>query len=276
MAARPPLNRVALRATSVADDIGYVALSDLAGLLGDATYRIIGGHMVTALAARWQLGPDLYRETGDIDLGVPPVVVRDARIIERLRELDYQPIAGNRFARDLADLPVRVGDATAPRQAIVDVLVPAYTSRPRENQHVTNSLVTTEVPGLASAIRRDPVMLHLDLHRLNGAHHDIAIAFSDEVAALTLKAHATQVRTKPTDVVDVWRCLEISFAAGVDPREFASGETEDAAHIIRSLFRHRDGDGIAQMTEQQRLSSTAADRRFTRITALIDRVLGDE
>lgn len=71
MAPQPPLNGVALRATSVADDIGYVALSDLAGLLGAATYRIIGGHMVTALAARWQLGPDLYRETGDIDLGVP-------------------------------------------------------------------------------------------------------------------------------------------------------------------------------------------------------------
>ncbi len=31
------------------------------------------------------------------------------------------------------------------------------------------------------------------------------IAFPDEVAASTLKAPATQVRTNPTDIVDVWR-----------------------------------------------------------------------
>lgn len=38
MAAQPPLNVVVLRATSVADDLGYVALADLAGVLGAATY----------------------------------------------------------------------------------------------------------------------------------------------------------------------------------------------------------------------------------------------
>jgi len=33
----------------------------LANVLGSSTYRIIGGHMVTALVARWQLGAELYR-----------------------------------------------------------------------------------------------------------------------------------------------------------------------------------------------------------------------
>jgi hypothetical protein len=61
---------VTLTATSVADDLGYVALADLAGLLKTDRYRIIGGHMVTALVARWGLGSELYRETGDTDLGV--------------------------------------------------------------------------------------------------------------------------------------------------------------------------------------------------------------
>ena len=56
MAAQPPLTRVVLKATSVADDLGYVALADLADVLGASTYRIIGGHMVTTLVARWQLG----------------------------------------------------------------------------------------------------------------------------------------------------------------------------------------------------------------------------
>jgi hypothetical protein len=59
MAAGAPLTNLALGASSVADDLGYVALNDLAVALGDiaADYRVIGGHMVTMLAARWQLGP---------------------------------------------------------------------------------------------------------------------------------------------------------------------------------------------------------------------------
>jgi hypothetical protein len=57
MAAGTPLTRLTLGAASVTDDLGYVALSDLARALGDiaADFRVIGGHMVTVLAARWQL-----------------------------------------------------------------------------------------------------------------------------------------------------------------------------------------------------------------------------
>jgi hypothetical protein len=79
MAAGTPLTRLALSAASVADDLGYVALSDLAQAVGNVTddYRVIGGHMVTVLAARWQLGHELYRETGDVDFGIPPIVARD-------------------------------------------------------------------------------------------------------------------------------------------------------------------------------------------------------
>jgi hypothetical protein len=63
MAAGTPLTTLTLGASSVADDLGYVALHDLAVALGDiaADYRVIGGHMVTMLAARWQLGARLYR-----------------------------------------------------------------------------------------------------------------------------------------------------------------------------------------------------------------------
>jgi hypothetical protein len=58
MAADPPLTQLALAAASVADDLGFVALADLRTALGDEAedYRIIGGHMITVLAARWQLG----------------------------------------------------------------------------------------------------------------------------------------------------------------------------------------------------------------------------
>jgi hypothetical protein len=106
MAADTPLNKLVLSAASVADDVGYAALADLAHVLGEVTadYRIIGGHMVTMLAARWQLGAELYRETGDVDLGVPPIVARDHNIVDRLKDLGYAQVAGNRFTRRLSDV----------------------------------------------------------------------------------------------------------------------------------------------------------------------------
>jgi hypothetical protein len=48
--------------------------------------------MVTVLAARWRLGHELYRETGDVDLGIPPVVARDHNLVSRLKDLNYLPV----------------------------------------------------------------------------------------------------------------------------------------------------------------------------------------
>jgi hypothetical protein len=248
MVAQTPLNRVVLTAASVADDVGFVALDDLKRVLGSdvgTDYRVIGGHMVTALVARWQLGAELYRETGDTDLGVPPVVIRDHDVVERLRGLGYAKIAGNRFARTLKDVPVRVaGDRGQPPQAVIDVLIPAYTSRARHNRRVGPDLVTTEVLGLPTALQRPPSLLLLELHRLNGDLLEVEIAFPDEVAALVLKAFATRVRSKDTDVVDVWRCLEVALAAGVKPQDFAEGDCAEAAAHVRSLFDRRSGLGM--------------------------------
>lgn len=274
-----PLNLLVLDARSVADDLGYVALADLAHVLaGDAhaSYRVIGGHMVTALVSRWQLGPDLYRETGDTDLGVPPVVVRDAHLVERLLDLGYQRAMGNRFVRPIDDVPVRIaGGVPASRHAVVDVLVPSYRSRARHTRRIGGDLVTTEVPGLATALARPPLMLELALRRLNGERLDVAIAFPDEAAALTMKGLATRVRTKDTDVVDVWRCLEVAFAAGVSASAFADAVAARSVAAVRSLFASRDGPGMTALVAAQRLSAAAADERFTRLRALVARVFDD-
>jgi len=58
MAAGTPLTRLTLGAASVADDLGYVALSDLAQALGDiaADCRVIGGHMVTGACGTMAAG----------------------------------------------------------------------------------------------------------------------------------------------------------------------------------------------------------------------------
>lgn len=273
MAAQPPLTRVVLAATSVADDLGYVALADLADVLGTSTYRIIGGHMVTALVARWQLGAELYRETGDADLGVPPVVVREEGVIGRLIERGYDRVEGNRFARPIDDVPVTVRGGEGLRSAVVDVLVPSYRTRARRNHRVSDDLVTTEVPGLALALQREPILLHMELHRLNGEQLDVEVAFPDEVAALTLKAFASQVRDKATDIVDLWRCLEVANAAGTDMAAFGEGEPAEASRVVRGLFDRRDGVGMSALVNEQRLSEAAADERFTRLRALVQRVL---
>jgi hypothetical protein len=278
MATGTPLTRLTLGAASVADDLGYVALSDLARALGSVTddYRVIGGHMVTVLAARWQLGHELYRETDDVDLGIPPIVARDHNLVARLKELSYLQVAGNRFARTLSDIPAGLKEKGGSRdpEALIDVLVPAYTSRARENVRVGEDLFTTEVPGLQLALARPPVTITLGLRRLNGEILQCELPFADELSALVLKSLTTRVRSKDADIADIWRCLEIAFAAGVGPEDFTSGVRAESAEVIRSIFGNRSNTPIAALGSGQGLSAEAADARLTRIRALIAHVLG--
>jgi hypothetical protein len=268
-----PLNHIVLAAASVADDLSYVALADISRLLDTTTdYRVIGGLMVTALACRWNLGASLYRETLDADLGVPPVVARDLDLAGRLKAAGYRQVAGDRFEKPVRDIPAGLSGTTASAyRAAIDVLVPACTSRPRQNVTVAPELVTTEVPGLQIALARPAVELTLELQRLNGSLSSVNLLFPDEVSALALKAFATTVRIKPTDITDIWRCLEICLAAGTDAAAFSHGTPADAAAIIRELFT-QNGAGMQTLADQ-RLSKNAADQRHTRIRALIARLL---
>jgi hypothetical protein len=280
MAAGTPVTRISLGAASIADDLGYVALTDLALALGGLTdeYRVIGGHMVTVLAAKWQLGNELYRETGDVDLGVPPIVARDHNLVSRLKDLRYVQVAGNRFARGLSDIPAGMKEKGASKdpEALIDVLVPAYTSRARENVQIEEDLFATEVPGLQLALARPPARITLEMRRLNGEVLQCELPFADEVSALVLKGLVTRVRSKDTDIADIWRCLEIAFAAGARPEDFASGVRAESAELIRAIFSSRRHSPAAALAPGQQLSAEAAGARLTRIRALIARVLGPE
>ncbi len=94
-------------------------------------------------------------------------------------------------------------------------------------------LVTTEVLGLQTALARAPVELALDLRRLNGDLLRGRLIIPDEVSALTFNAFAMSIQMKPTDIIDVLRCLEVCFAAGVTraraQRSSASYSTSKAA-----------------------------------------------
>lgn len=154
------------------------------------------------------------------------------------------------------------------------MLLPAYTSRARQNVTISETLVTTEVPGLAAALGRPPVTMSLRLRRLDGEVLEVVLPFADEVSALVLKALATDVRGKVSDIADIWRCLEIGLAAGAQPQDFSRGDRRKAAEIIRRLFARRDTPGMTALAAELGLSGQAADQRATRIRALVTRIIG--
>ncbi len=175
----------------------------------------------------------------------------------------------------MPDVPVTVmGVQDTPRQAIIDILVPAYTGRARRNVKVSDDLVTTEVPGLAAALARPAVIITLELRRPTGEILHAVLPFPDELSALVLKGLATRVRIQPTDATDIWRCLEIALAAGVIPQDFSRSGRDEAAAAIRALFARRDGGGMTALEQELGLSSQAADQQFTRIRAILERVVG--
>jgi hypothetical protein len=273
MAIELPLSELALTAHSRAEDLGFVALGDVASILdGSGESRIIGGHMVQLHAYRWSLSADLYRQTQDADLGVPPIAIKDLELVNRLSTLGYEPDAGNRFSRAVTDLP-GTDSISLPPRAVIDILVPAYTSRPRHDRRVSDDLTTTEVPGLATALRRPGTAISLDVRRLSGDRSVFPCLIPDETSALVLKALAWKVRAEQRDAIDIWRCLEIANAAGLRIKDFEGSESTTAVETVRDAFEHRGAAGMAAIEDANNLNSESGDRRFTRISALIERVL---
>lgn len=272
------LNRLVLAANSVADDLGFVALAELAKVLsshGDISgTRIIGGHMVMLHVQRWGLGRELYRETQDADLGVAPVVVKDGAIISSLLDAGYERAAGNRFVRNVRDIPlVLKGDGEQPKtQAAIDILTPAYRSRARDNVKISDDLTTTEVLGLALALKRPGIELELTLQRINGETLDVRLVIPDEVSALVLKVLAWKRRSAPKDAVDIWRMLEVSLAAGLEPRHFEDAWS-GADEVLTDDFSSLDGPAMKAFAAAGSLSEEMRRERHTRIRALIQRFL---
>ena len=263
--AADPLAQLNLTCASTAEHLGFVALADVAKATVDSDSRIIGGQMITLHVLRW--GLDLTRLTQDVDLGVPPMVVRTPELTDGLERLGYSKTAGNRFEKLVTELSATVSDP----YAVVDVLVPAYSSRPRHNRRFGEHLVTTEVPGLAAAFRRQPVDLPLEITFLDGSRRRFPVRLPHEAAALTLKVMARTVRRKDSDAVDVWRALEVCAAAGM--RDIDFGPDEDPVRQVLGSQFTRGGDAIAEIAQARNLSDLETTRLETRIQALGQQML---
>lgn len=253
-----------LASLSAAMDGGFIAIADVSGAMSDVgaadDYRLIGG--VAVLLHVQRLGLDLpLRATGDADFGVPPYLLKGPELVPAIEARGYQKVAGNRWERTVDDR----------RVATVDLLVPAYTSRARATKRV-GEVVTTEVPGLAVALRRPGIAIDAELRLTTGDKRETTIALPDAVATLLLKARVRTVRNEERDAQDLWSCLEVAAADGVTPAVVDAEEVGD----LRDLLHRELGPSGASLSAITRgLTDDAAARLRTRIRSLLADVIGD-
>lgn len=266
-----PLTHLVLSAGSVAQDLAFVALRDVDELFFRAEEpqaMLIGGQMVTLHAYRWGLGADLYRESRDADTGVTLVGLEDHTLLSRIEGRGYVRTTGNTFEKPVVDIPVDLREGES-RVAQIELLTPAFTSRPRENVK-RGAFTVTEVPGLAIAMQA-PESVELRLIRLNGESSDIRVVLPDEVGCLILRAHAWRSRLEERDAIDVWRALEIAHRAGVTSQTFAE-RAGAAAEIVRSDFGNVDASGVRAAIAGRTLVPSGPKR--ARIVALARAIVG--
>jgi hypothetical protein len=131
--------------------------------------------------------------------------------------------------------------------------------------------VTTEVPGLAEALRRPGITLDIEMHLTDETQHRCVVVIPDAIGTLALKAGARSVRNETRDAEDLWRCLEVAAAEGVSPADF-----DDAAlSTLKQRLSHELGDGghaLPRLTAG--LQDEAAARMRTRLRALLAEVVG--
>ncbi len=250
--------------TSTAEELGFEALKDISTVTKGAKSRVIGGYMVTLHTYRH--GLQLPRQTRDADLGIVPHAIVNLDILTNLTRIGYTKVGGNRFEKT-------PDNSAKQASAIIDIVIPSYTSRFRHNQNI-GGLVTDEVPGLAEAFQRPPVVLTLKVAKSTESFDAFKIQIPDEIASLILKVMTRTVRRKDSDAVDIWRCLEICNAANIrgikeELNLFCDGKV---TKILKDQFL-RNGQGLDDIKRAERLSSTGHKARTTRIHALIERLL---
>ena len=230
--------------------------------------------MVTLHVHRW--GLNVFRESLDVDLGLPRVLAKDPWIVEQLLEKGYFRRGGNTFIRTVTDLPTSFSErATTRPEAAIDILIAPYTSRARDNVRLGDHLTTSEVPGLATALRRPSVDVELTLVRLNSSVRTTSVMLPDEVSVLILRAFAWQTRGKDTDAIDLWRALEIAYAAGVTFEDLPEADRSQVRDIVWRAFAGRIGSATDSLLKAQGLFGEGTQRLQARIRALTSAVLGD-
>jgi len=212
---------------SRAEDASYHATADVAGVAAQigADYRLVGGHMVSLLAA-WAGVDDVPgRETADADLGASFAVIANPALTSALRALSYsQPGASNRFVRDLGD----------GLEAVIDVLGPSYTSHHQPNQR-HGELIVDAIPGLAYALAAPAQPIQFTATLTGGGTLAANVTVPAPLPALCLKLLAWQSRFAGKDLHDIWRLLAVAHKTGVTGSDWTGGTPQQARRILADL-----------------------------------------
>ena len=254
------MKHLVLRSASRAEDAGYLALADIAGITDalDVDYRVVGGQMTTLLVAAYAVTDVPGRETADADLAAAPAVVGHPDLPRLLAERGYHPTgASNRFVSEVAD----------GQDAVIDVLAPSSDGRLHSNRRY-GDLYLDEIPGLLLALAGSPLALTLEFQLQSGQTASMRLRLPDPLSALALKTLAYASRRAAKDAVDVWRLLAVCHAAGIRAKDWGSGRgiRGDAAKVLRRDFGAITSPG---------LRAIGGDRGVrTKVRALVQAVVG--
>ncbi|RYJ07680.1 MAG: hypothetical protein EON52_00035 [Actinomycetales bacterium] len=258
-----PHKTLSMRSTSRAEDMGYLAMADVAAATGamGVDYRLIGGHMVSHLVYAYAVEGVPTRETADADLGATGEVVADPRLLEQLDALGYDMVQGNRFERNLtaAERAESESEGDGPRP-VIDVLIPSGTSQHQPGQSA-GELVVDAIPGLLLALNADPVELTVAATLTTGAELVMSVSIPSPKAALCLKLLSYGSRFATKDVTDIWRLLAVCRAAGVTPDDWYSKGTQgDALEVLDKLVSMKN-PSLARALPDQRAQATVVALR---------------
>lgn len=99
-----------------------------------------------------------------------------------------------------------------------------------------------------------------------------SVSLPDAVRMLALKAMVRTVRTEARDAEDLWRCIEVAAADGVEPAIFDS--SEPLQRVRKILWRELGPDGAALGVLTADIQDDPAARLRTRIRALLAETVG--
>jgi hypothetical protein len=185
---------------SRADDIAYLALADLAEVLGGtAESGVIGGHMVAALCARFPSPGFVHRSTGDADGGIPIALASTGETHDRLVELGYAPTNSNRYER-----PYEGGEDET---LVIDLLVPTVTGRFGVDTHGGRQFDAMPGLGVAMAIS---IRLSVSATLSDGTERLFSINVPGVEGAVILKTYAWAGRRAKKDAIDLHSLFRIA------------------------------------------------------------------
>lgn len=244
-----------LVAAGAEDDAAIESLSDVARLLARFDeVVVIGGHMVSILAAAHPSPGFVERRTADSDAGAPVELAATGELHDALSASGYVAEAGNRYVKSGKAQP-------APT---IDLLVPSLNGRFHAGEFGGRAF--DAVPGLSVALpAATPV--RVVANRLTGREITFEVMVPNVEAAVVLKAHSWASRLAQKDVIDLNNLLSIvdhHSTEAIGPWRLGDhgliGSRRDAARHL-----HR----LAGLAEADRLPRSRVDPR--RLVVLIRR-----